>query len=74
MRADVHTENEFDFGVSVEDANDEFDVNIVLESVRECIATGLRVTVVVKLGVIADLFQVDKCWVLGLRLKDVGAK
>lgn len=60
LRADVHIENEINFEVYVEDANEEVDVGIALKSVRDGIDVGLSVTVVVKLGVVIDLNYVGE--------------
>lgn len=61
-QADVHTEDENEFGVDVLHANEEFDINIGLWSVRKGIAGKLRVIVVVKLVVVVGWIGVGECW------------
>lgn len=62
LRADVHTEDQSDFGIDAQDANEEAGVDIVLESVREGIAGGCSVTMVVKLDVVDGRTHVGECW------------
>lgn len=57
----------------MEDANEDLDVNICLESEREIIAVGLSVIGVVKLIVVLDWIHIGACRILGLRLKHVSA-
>lgn len=53
LQADVHTENENEFEIDVEGADEEVDMNVGLEGVKE-IVFGLRVIVIVKLDAVVD--------------------
>lgn len=57
----------------MEDTNEEVEVDIGLESVKEGIVFSLSVTVVVKVDVGLELIKVGECRLLDWRQKDVSA-
>lgn len=58
LRANMHTANENNFGVDLEDVNEKVDVDVGLESVRDVTAGGLSVVVVEKPVVVVDWIRV----------------
>lgn len=62
LQADVHNEYENNFCVDVEHADEEVEVDVGLESVKELIAVGLRVIVLVELDGVADWMHVGERW------------
>lgn len=71
LRDDVHTDDKNNFETEAKEGNEEADANIGLESVKESIAMGMSVTVVVRLNVVLNWIHVGSCWLLEPKLKDV---
>lgn len=69
----MNTADEKDFGVDVEVANEEADVDIGFENVRKGIAVVLFVIIFEKLYLVVDWIQAGGCWLFNSRLKKVRA-